>query len=182
MQPMKRLVYGLRKFDVERTIAALDSSPSTGTTGYMSPKAKVYLADVADHLETVLSSLNQYSTMVDNLVDFAFNMSANSINKAMWRMTVVSAVFLPLSFWCGYCGMNFARFGLVQKHADLIYWEIALPVLAVILPLAFWEDIVKVSKYIGKMKLISRAERSHSTRVQWAKKQLRHLTSNKKEE
>ena len=78
--------------------------------------------------------------------------------------------------------MNFARFGLVQKHADLIYWEIALPVLAVILPLAFWEDIVKVSKYIGKMKLISRAERSHSTRVRWAKKQLRQLASNKKEE
>jgi hypothetical protein len=78
--------------------------------------------------------------------------------------------------------MNFVRFGLVQEHQDLLYWEIALPVLAIILPLAFWEDIIKMSKYIGKMKLISRAERSHSTRVQWAKKQLRQLTSDKKEE
>jgi len=49
MQPMKRLVYGLRKFDAERTIAALGSPPSTGKTGYMSPKAKVYLVSSALH-------------------------------------------------------------------------------------------------------------------------------------
>jgi hypothetical protein len=78
--------------------------------------------------------------------------------------------------------MNFATFGLVQEHRDLLFWEIALPVLAVLLPLAFWEDIVKMSRYIGKMKLISRAERSHSTRVQLAKKRHRQLSSDKKEE
>jgi hypothetical protein len=49
MQPMKRLVYGLRKFDVERTIAALGPSTTAGTEGYMSSKAKIYLVSFARH-------------------------------------------------------------------------------------------------------------------------------------
>lgn len=49
MEPMKRLVFGLRKFDVERTIAALGPSTTAGTEGYMSSKAKIYLVSFARH-------------------------------------------------------------------------------------------------------------------------------------
>jgi hypothetical protein len=49
MEPMKRLVFGLRKFDVERTNAALGPSTTAETAGYMSPKAKIYLVSFPGH-------------------------------------------------------------------------------------------------------------------------------------
>jgi hypothetical protein len=46
MQPLKSLIYGLRRFDSERTAAALGPAPADKTVavaGYMSPKTKIYL-------------------------------------------------------------------------------------------------------------------------------------------
>ena len=45
MQPVKTLIYGLRRFDLERTAAALavSGAPAGPVQGYMSPKTKVYL-------------------------------------------------------------------------------------------------------------------------------------------
>jgi hypothetical protein len=77
---------------MERTAAAMGGQAQGPVQGYMSPKTKVYLvcvplrsisvnpqtnsliqSDVSDHLETALSSLDQFATMTDNLIDFVFN-------------------------------------------------------------------------------------------------------------
>jgi hypothetical protein len=84
------MIYGLRRFDQERTAAALADQTQGPVQGYMSAKSKIYLvgqpsctdrqiihtliqSDASDHLEVVLSSLDQFSTMTDNLIDFVFN-------------------------------------------------------------------------------------------------------------
>lgn len=90
IEPIKSLIYGLRRFDLERTAACMGTA--TPVQGFISPKTKVYLvgrmfdrvglfyltftqSDVSDHLESILSSLDQFATMTDGLVDFTFNVS-----------------------------------------------------------------------------------------------------------
>lgn len=43
MQPLKPMIWGLRKFDLERTAAAMGTDSKGPVEGYMSPKTKIYL-------------------------------------------------------------------------------------------------------------------------------------------
>lgn len=44
MEPIKQLVYGLRRYDLARATAVVDDTPGVEVKGFMSHKAKVYLA------------------------------------------------------------------------------------------------------------------------------------------
>lgn len=46
--------------------------------------------------------------------------------------------------------MNFEAMWSVNKHTDVLFWEIALPVLAVCIPLFLWGDIMRVVHYLKK--------------------------------
>lgn len=92
--PVKSLIYALRHYDVDRTTASLDVpvADNKKVAGYMSHKAKIYLvgpilffhdllwfdvlplqADVYDHIEYAMTSLDMYSAMAENLVNYSFN-------------------------------------------------------------------------------------------------------------
>ena len=45
----------------------------------MSMKATIYLADVLEHMEHILTSLDMHGAMVENLVNFAFNVCFHGI-------------------------------------------------------------------------------------------------------
>ena len=47
--------------------------------GLMSMKATIYLADVLDHMEHILTSLDMYEVMVKNFVNFTFNVCFHGI-------------------------------------------------------------------------------------------------------
>lgn len=75
--PVKTVIYGLRRYDVDRCAALIDASSSDAQSqkvvGYMSHKSKIYLADVHDHMEHVMTSLDMYSAMSENLINYTFN-------------------------------------------------------------------------------------------------------------
>ncbi|KAH9486478.1 hypothetical protein JR316_0000543 [Psilocybe cubensis] len=48
----------------------------TNVHGYFSYKAKVYLADVSDHMDFALTSLDMFAGISENLINYAFNVSS----------------------------------------------------------------------------------------------------------
>jgi hypothetical protein len=97
MEPVKTLIYGLRRYDTDRCAALIDSSDPANAdvkvVGFMSHKAKIYLvsakvlshmsntklspdkADVNDHMEYILNSLDMFSAITENLISYTFNVS-----------------------------------------------------------------------------------------------------------
>ena len=78
---IKALIYSLRRYDKDRCAAVLDPDEAAHTKviGFMSMKATIYLADVLDHVEHILMSLDMYEAMVENLVNFTFNVCFHGI-------------------------------------------------------------------------------------------------------
>ncbi|KAH8991944.1 hypothetical protein EDB92DRAFT_1934872 [Lactarius akahatsu] len=154
LEPIKALVYALRRYDVDRTAACLDLTSTSGdqkVVGFMSHKAKIYLADVHDHIEYALTSLDMYAAMAENLINYTFNMASYEMNVVMRRLTLCTIVFLPLTLLTGYFGMNFENMWTIHHgHSDVVFWIIAIPVMTVVVPTFMWADIVRMYHYIKK--------------------------------
>lgn len=72
-------------------------------------KVNVYLRDTYDHCLQILELLDDEKEIAYSLVE-AYNSSlANKTNEVMKVLTIISAIFIPLTFIVGVYGMNFAQ-------------------------------------------------------------------------
>jgi Mg2+ and Co2+ transporter CorA len=107
----------------------------------ISGMAQTYLGDVEDHIILITEDFDSMRRSCDNMIDLIFNTISAYQNESMKQLTVVTIIFLPLSFLTGYFGMNITPFPSLD-HGEGRFWVIALPVaLAVILFLM--RDILK---------------------------------------
>ncbi|KAH9930279.1 uncharacterized protein B0H18DRAFT_873237 [Fomitopsis serialis] len=155
LEPIKTLVYGLRRYDADRAAAIMASEGKvweavTRPAGFMSEKSKIYLADVHDHMEYILMSLDMFAGVSDNLVNYTCNMVSYQMNEGMRQLTLITIIFLPLTFLSGYFGMNFTPFPAVNNNTDFLFWKIAIPIMAVVMPLFLWSDLMRAVRNIGK--------------------------------
>lgn len=151
MGPIAQLVYGLRRYDTDRTKAvtppSIDGAP---VAGFLSHQSKVYLADVHDHIEYILSSLDMFSSIAENLINYTFNIVSYETNQVMRGLTIATVIFFPLTFLTGYFGMNFQPMKSVDEHSEVMFWEIACPVMFVIIILFLWPDVRRVMHFLKK--------------------------------
>ena len=79
----------------------------SSTSESIKPETKIYLADLLDHAQHVSSLADTYNEMIYALYDLfhaELNYRANSVIKIL---TVISTIFIPLTFIVGVYGMNF---------------------------------------------------------------------------
>ena len=73
----------------------------------LSPEIKVYLRDVYDHLVQVIDSVESQRELVFSLYDMYMSSLSSRMNEVMKVLTVISTLFIPLTFIVGVYGMNF---------------------------------------------------------------------------
>ncbi|KAG6900273.1 hypothetical protein C0993_000461 [Termitomyces sp. T159_Od127] len=91
LDPIKVLIHGLRHYDLDRCTAlvgysevdAISGVSKEKVQGYLSYQAKLYLSDVNDHIEFVLTSLDMFAGLSENLINFAFNSASYEMNQVM---------------------------------------------------------------------------------------------------
>ncbi|RPD82705.1 hypothetical protein L226DRAFT_476045 [Lentinus tigrinus ALCF2SS1-7] len=151
LEPIKTVIYGLRRYDLDRVLALKEYvKADEKVEGYMSHKSKIYLADVHDHMEYILTSLDMIAGITENLINYTFNMASYEMNEVMRRLTLATIIFLPLTLLTGYFGMNFEPMWSVNENSDLLFWEIAIPVMIVVIPLFLFSDFKRMGHYIEK--------------------------------
>lgn len=166
LEPIRTVIYGLRRYDVDRAAALIETTPGAPevkAVGFMSHKSKIYLADVFDHMEYILTSLEMFAGIGENLINYTFNMASYEMNEVMRRLTLATIIFLPLTLLTGYFGMNFERMWSVQGHSDILFWIIALPVMAIVLPIFIVPDIKRMIHYVQKRMLTKKVAKTFKT-------------------
>lgn len=101
----KRTLHLLRRIFVEeRTVLG---SISHQTFPYTRQEADVYFVDIYDHLSRVIDTLDIFRESLNGLLELQMNMKSDRMNEIMKTLTVVSTIFMPLTFIVGIYGMNF---------------------------------------------------------------------------
>jgi magnesium transporter len=66
-----------------------------------------HLQDCYDHIVQVLDILESYRELAVSLMDMYLSSVSNRMNDVMKVLTIISTIFIPLSFVAGLYGMNF---------------------------------------------------------------------------
>ena len=66
----------------------------------------VYFRDLHDHILRVMDSIESYRDTASSMVDLYLSSTSHRMNDVMKVLTVISTIFIPLTFITGYYGMN----------------------------------------------------------------------------
>ena len=70
---------------------------------------RIYLRDIYDHAIQVIDTIENYRDMISTLVDIYLSSVSNRLNEIMKVLTILSSIFIPLTFIVGIYGMNFTH-------------------------------------------------------------------------
>lgn len=66
-----------------------------------------YINDLYDHLQNIIQNLESFRDTISNLMELYSATISNKLNGVMKALTVIGAIFIPLTFIVGVYGMNF---------------------------------------------------------------------------
>jgi len=67
----------------------------------------VYFRDVYDHIAEIIDVVETYRDMLSGMIDIYLSSISNRMNEVMKVLTIISTIFIPLTFLAGVYGMNF---------------------------------------------------------------------------
>jgi magnesium transporter len=78
-----------------------------GDYGVIDPEARVFFRDVYDHLVRLHDITEGLRDLVGGALDTYLSVVSNRMNEVMKTLTVITTLFMPISFLAGFFGMNF---------------------------------------------------------------------------
>ncbi|HSO87879.1 MAG TPA: magnesium/cobalt transporter CorA [Draconibacterium sp.] len=73
----------------------------------ISNNIKVFIRDLYDHTIKVIETIEVLRDMTSGLLDLYMNSTSNKMNETIKILTIMTAIFIPLTFIAGVYGMNF---------------------------------------------------------------------------
>lgn len=103
----------------------------------ISDTTRIYLRDLYDHVIQIIDIIETYRQIASDLTETYMSSVSNRMNEIMKVLTLISTIFIPLTFLAGVYGMNFRYFPeLDQVWAYPAFWIICF-LLAVIMLMVF---------------------------------------------
>ena len=74
---------------------------------HLGEEVQVYLRDPADHCAQLVDVIDSHRELVNGLLNTYLSVVSNRTNEVMKVLTIMSSIFIPLTFVAGIYGMNF---------------------------------------------------------------------------
>ncbi len=114
IQDVKKELIILRKslYPIREAIASLLRNDYK----VIQPENRTFFNDVYDHIIQLIDMFETYRDLISNLMDMYMSTISNKMNEIMKVLTIISTIFIPLSFIAGVYGMNF-------QHMPELGWK-----------------------------------------------------------
>ncbi len=105
-------IYNLKRdmLDLRRSVWPLREAISKmqrTDSHLVSETTKIYLRDVYDHTIQVIENIETFRDMSASLLETYLSSLSNRLNEVIKLLTIISTIFIPLTFLAGLYGMNF---------------------------------------------------------------------------
>jgi magnesium transporter len=121
---LKREMIFLRKavWPLREVIGGLER----GESSLIHEGMRVYLRDVYDHTIQIMDAIETFRDMLSGMLDIYLSSISNRLNAVMKVLTIITTIFMPLTFLAGIYGMNF-------KHMPELEWRWGYPAVLVLM-------------------------------------------------
>ncbi len=90
-------------------------------------ETQLFVRDVYDHMIQVIDTVETYRDLLSGMVDLYHSTVSTRTNDVMKVLTIISTIFIPLTFIVGVYGMNFEYMPELQwKYGYLSVWILML--------------------------------------------------------
>ncbi|OCA90253.1 magnesium and cobalt transport protein CorA [Bacillus sp. FJAT-27986] len=96
-----------------------------------------YLNDVYDHLLKLKELVDGYKEFSTDLRDSYMAVSSNKMNETMMTLTIITTIFMPLTFIAGLYGMNFSEMPGLSFRNGFWYVLLFMIIITVIMMILF---------------------------------------------
>lgn len=96
--------------DLRRIIAPqreLIGKLARGAHAQFSADERMYFHDVYDHVVQLVDMLENLRDLVNSALEIYLSAASNRLNDVLKTLTIITTLFMPLSFIAGFFGMNF---------------------------------------------------------------------------
>ena len=109
---VKARIHLLKKqlLQIRKSIAPLREAMSRfarSESSFIDPKTSIFIRDLYDHTIQVMDMVDSFRDMLNGLQDLYLSEISFKMNQVMQVLTIITSIFVPLSFLAGLYGMNF---------------------------------------------------------------------------
>ena len=90
-----------------------------GETALINDSTDIYIRDLYDHVIQIMDTTETLRDILSSMLDIYLSSISNRMNEIMKVLTIISTVFIPLSFIVGLYGMNFEN--MPEYHWPWMY-------------------------------------------------------------
>ena len=127
IQVLKKEILRIRKwvYPVKEIIVRLLQSEHQ----LMTKDTKLFLRDTLDHCTEINEDIQLYREMATSIMEIYMSQMSNKMNEVMKVLTVIAAIFIPLTFLAGIYGMNFEYIPeLHYRNGYFILWGVFIAI------------------------------------------------------
>lgn len=147
-QQIKRIMLTIRRSAWPERDKINDMMRSS--SGLITPQTKTFLRDAYDHCMQIIDLIESLKDITTSIIDMNLSFISNRMNEIMKVLTIISSIFIPLTFIAGVYGMNFSyqdpETGKILKHNmpelyaenGYVYTVIVMLLIAVLQLVYFW--------------------------------------------
>lgn len=125
---LRRNVYPLRE-----VVSRLEKQEAD----FINPETRLFVRDLYDHTIQVIETVEVFRDSASGLLDLYMNSISNKMNGIMKLLTIISTIFIPLTFIAGIYGMNFQNMPELEYRYGYFIAMAVMLFLAIIMVLFF---------------------------------------------
>jgi magnesium transporter len=107
-------------------------------SSYIKETTRIYFRDIHNHIVQIIDTIDTFREMLNGMFEIYLTSISNKLNEIMKILTIISTIFIPLSFIASLYGMNFKYMPELYLPTGYYITLIVMITIGITMLLLFW--------------------------------------------